>query len=283
MVILSTPIIGEITVLDLIIFATIISVSIVIAKIAGIYLKKHLSDRIKKDEMIKIIRFTQLVIIIIGVFISLPRFKIDFGELLLIGGAAGVVIGFATQRLATNIGSGLVLIFERPVQIGDSVKIGDTVGTVDDIRILSTTIKTHEGIYVRIPNEAVFNSEITNYVANVARRFEYRIGIRYTDDAEHAIKIINALLASHPLVLNNPAPKIYVDELGESSVIISIRVWAPSNEWWSVRTELLLKIKVALEEEGIEIPFPQREIWFAKKQGRGENQIGGDGEAAEEK
>ncbi len=275
MVILSTPVIGDITVFDLLVFALIIGISIIVAKIAGMYLKKSLSDRVRKDEMIKIIRITQAVIILIGIFISLPSFRVDFGELLLIGGAAGIIIGFASQRLATNIGSGLILIFERPIQIGDSVKIGDTAGTVDDIRILSTTIKTYEGIYVRIPNEVVFNSEITNYIANVARRFEYRIGIRYTDNAEHAIGIISALLASHPLVLKNPSPEIYVDELGDNAVIISVRIWAPSHEWWSVRTELLQKIRAALEAEGIGMPFPQREIWFADGNRKETQKIGG--------
>ncbi len=260
--IFSTPVYGTVTVGDLTIFLIIVIASVIIARIVGVSVKKSLTDRIKKDELNKIVRIVQVIIILIGILIGLPSFHIDLGEILLIGGAASVIIGFASQRLVTSIGSGIFLMFERPVTIGDTVKIGETAGTIEDIRILSTTLKTYEGIYVRIPNETVFNSEITNYVANVARRFEYRIGIRKSDDAEKAIRIILGLLDAHPFVLKNPPPSIYVDELGDNAVIIMVRIWAPSREWWSVRTEMLLKIKTALESEGMVIPFPQRTLWI---------------------
>ena len=265
MVILSTPVIGDVTVFNLIVFALIVAASVIIANIVGAYIKKSLSDRIRQDEMTKIIKFTQVAIVLIGIFISLPSFNVNIGELLLIGGTAGIIIGFASQRLVTNIGSGIFLIIERPVKIGDTVKIGETEGNIKDIRILSTTIRTYEGIYIRIPNETVFNSEITNYVTNVARRFEYRIAIRYSDDAGLAIRIITELLAAEPFVLINPPPSLYVDELGDNGVIIMVRIWAPSLEWWSVRTEMLWKIKLALEREGLGFPFPQREVWFARE------------------
>lgn len=259
---LNEVVFGEVTVADLTVFFVIIAASTIIARIIGAYLKKSLTDRVKKDELEKLIRIAQVIIILLGIFIGLPSFKVDFGELLLIGGTAGIVIGFASQRLVTNVGSGLFLIIERPVTIGDSVKIGETAGTIEDIRILSTTLKTYEGIYVRIPNETVFNSEITNYVANVARRFEYKIDIGYSDDAEKAIRVIQELLEAHPFVLKNPAPSIYVDELGDNGFTVVVRIWAPSREWWAVRTEMLLKIKSALEAEGISIPFPQRTLWI---------------------
>jgi small-conductance mechanosensitive channel len=281
MAILSTPVIGNVTVFNLLVFSLIVTASLVIANVAGAYIKKSLSDRIKKEEMAKIIKITQAVIVLGGIFIGLPSFDVNFGELLLIGGTAGIIIGFASQRLVTNVGSGIFLIIERPVKVGDTVKIGNTAGTIEEIRILSTTLKTYEGIFIRIPNETVFNSEITNYVANVARRFEYRISIRYTDDAGQAIRIINSLLSAHPFVLKSPSPSVYVDELGDNGVIIMVRIWAPSREWWSVRTEMLWKIKQALEREGLGIPFPQRVVWIARE----ENVSGGQtrsGEVAEQ-
>lgn len=264
MVFLSTPVIGDVTIQDLIIFALIVTASVIVAKIVGAYIKKSLSDRIQQDEMLKIVKVAQAFIILGGIFISLPQFNVDLGELFLIGGTAGIIIGFASQRLVTNVGSGIFLIIERPVKIGDTVKIGATEGIIEDIRILSTTIKNYEGVYIRIPNETVFNSEITNYVANVARRFEYHISIRYSDDAGQAIRIISELVAAEPFILVNPPPSIYVDELGDNGVILMVRVWAPSLEWWAVRTELLWKIKLALERGGIGFPFPQRTVWFAR-------------------
>lgn len=265
--ILSTTVYGTVTVADLIVFLIIVVASILIARFIGVSIKKSLADRVRKDELDKIVRFIQAVVILFGVLIGLPSFHVDIGELLLIGGAASVIIGFASQHLVTSIGSGIFLLIERPVTIGDTVRIGQTEGTIEDIRILSTTIKTYEGIYVRIPNETVFNSEITNYVANVARRFEYKVGIRYSDDAEKAIRTIRELLDAHPFVLKNPSPSVYVNELGDNAVIIMVRIWAPSREWWSVRTEMLQKIKVAIEKEGIEIPFPQRTVWIQETPG----------------
>lgn len=286
MVTLSTPVIGDVTILALIVFFVIVTASVIIAKIVGAYLKKNLSDRIRQDEMAKIIKVTQAVIILVGIFISLPSFNVNIGELLLIGGTAGIIIGFASQRLVTNVGSGIFLLIERPVKISDTVKIGETEGVIEDIRILSTTIKNFEGVYIRIPNETVFNSEITNYVANIARRFEYRIAIRYSDDAGRAIQVIKDLVAQEPFVLVNPPPSIYVDELGDNGVIIMVRVWSPSVEWWAVRTELLWKIKRTLEQEGFGFPFPQRTVWLGSEnknesgQPGAEKMIGPEGDRA---
>ncbi|MDD5142681.1 mechanosensitive ion channel family protein [Methanoregula sp.] len=262
MVLLSTVVYGNVTVSDLLVFSIIVAVSVIIARIVGVYIKKGLADKVKADELVKIVRLAQAAIILAGIFVSLPSFHVDFGELLLIGGTAGIIIGFASQRLVTNVGSGVFLLFERPVKIGDTVSIGTTTGTIEDIRILSTTLKTFEGIYIRIPNETVFNSEITNYVANQARRFEYRITIRHSDDARKAIRIIEGLLAAHPFVLHNPPPSVFVDELGENGVNIMVRIWAPSREWWSVRIAMLSKIKDTLAQEGFTVPFPQRTVWL---------------------
>ncbi len=165
-------------------------------------------------------------------------------------------------------------MIERPMKLGDSVNIAGTAGVVEEIRIISTTLRTFDGLYVRIPNEKVFTTDITNYVAHVARRIEYVVGIRYSDDAEKAIGIIKRLSEEHPLTLKHPSGDIFVDNLGDNAVNIIVRIWAPSTEWYGVKKELLWKIKTAFEAEGIEIAFPQRTIWFANELTSREN---GDG------
>ncbi len=102
-------------------------------------------------------------------------------------------------------------------------------------------------------------------MANVARRFEYVVGIRYSDDADQALEIIKKIIEEHPLAFKNPTPQVFVDNLGDNSVNIVVRIWAPATEWFGVKTELLWKIKKAIEKEGIEIPFPQRVVWFANE------------------
>ena len=131
---------------------------------------------------------------------------------------------------------------------------------------MSTSIRQYDGLFVRLPNQKVFTANITNFVAHVARRIEYMVGIRYSDDADKAIQIIKDLIHRQPLALVNPEPTVFVDSLGDNSVNLNVRFWAPTSEWWNVKSEMLWKIKTGLEKEGIEIAFPQRVIWFANEQ-----------------
>ncbi|NYT16841.1 MAG: mechanosensitive ion channel family protein [Methanomicrobiales archaeon] len=275
MVGLDTVVFGEVTVLDLIVFAISVVIIVIVARIIAMYLKRALSDRMERVEIDKLVKIVQAVIILFGIWFALPSFDVDIGQLLVVGGTVGLIIAFASQKIVSNLGSGIFLLIERPVKIGDTIRIGDVEGTVNQIRILSTIVKTYEGIYVRIPNEQVFSSDITNFVVNPARRFEYTVSIGYGADAGKAVWVIRTLLDEHPFVLNNPAPSIFVSELGDSGVEITVYIWAPSRVWWAVRTELLQKIKEALEREGIEIPFPQRVITMAgeKKRGTGQGEL----------
>lgn len=265
--ILNTAIYGDITVWDVLIVTATFALAFVIAKVVTINLKKILSDKVKKDVLEIILKIVNWGIVIIAIIAVLPQLNIDLSGLLVAGGFAGLIIGFATQSVVANLVSGLFLMIERPIKIGDQVSIEGVSGFVEDIHIFSTIIRTYDGIYIRIPNEKVFTSNITNYVANVARRFEYTIGIRYADDADRAIEIIKKVIDTHPFALKNPSPTVFVDSLGESSVDISVRIWAPSAVWYDVKMDLLWKIKVELEKNGIEIPFPQRVIWFGDKGG----------------
>jgi small-conductance mechanosensitive channel len=240
-------------------------VAIFIAKAITINLKRTLKEKMSRESLEIISKTVYYGIITMAVISVLPMLGLDLSGLLVAGGILGVAIGFASKSVIGNLVSGIFLVIERPIKIGDQINIGDISGFVEDIHILSTLVRTYDGLYVRIPNEKVFTSNITNYVAHPVRRFEYVVGIRYADDAEKAIRIIREVIEAHPFVLKNPAPQIFVDNLGESSVDIVVRIWAPVQVWYSVKTELLWKIKKALEENGIEIPFPQRVIWFANE------------------
>jgi len=136
------------------------------------------------------------------------------------------------------------------------------MGIIEDIRIMSTRIRTFDGLYIRIPNETVFNNEITNYSVNVVRRFEMVFGIGYGDDVNKALEIINKIIVTNPFALVNPPPMTFVDNLGESTVNVKAQVWAPQSEFFNVKIELIRKCKKALEDGGISLPSPQREIYF---------------------
>ena len=253
---------GSVTIWDLLLSAGILLSAILFSRLIVTYMRRSLKDRISSDHLQLGIKFTYYAVIGLAVLTVLPYLGIKISGLLLAGGFAGIVIGFASQNIVSNLISGLFLMIERPIKIGNAVNIDGNSGTVQDINIMSTIIQTYDGLYVRIPNIKVFTGTLTNYVANIARRFGYVVSIRYQDDAEKAISIIHRIIDENPYILINPKPMIFVDELGDNGVNIVVKIWAPATVWYTVKMELLLKIKNAIEAEGIQIPFPQRVVWI---------------------
>jgi len=263
------PFPGPITILQLLIALGILLSAFVITFLAKRYLRRSLKEKINKDQMqllFKIINYGAFGSAILLVIIQLGLGK-HLSGLVVAGGVVGIVLGFASQNVVSNFISGVFIMIERPIKIGNSVNINGTIGIVEEIRIMSTIVRTFDGLYVRIPNISVFTNTLINYVANAARRVDYVVGIRYSDDADKAIKLIRGFLAEEPLVLANPEPNVFVDHLGDSSVNLFVRYWAPVEEWWDLKMSLLLRIKKLIEANGIEIPFPQRVVWFAEKDG----------------
>ncbi|MEM0302261.1 MAG: mechanosensitive ion channel family protein [Archaeoglobaceae archaeon] len=265
--IMEYPLYENVTVRDVIFAFIVILIAFIIAKFIAISLRRSLADKMRKDQLELLIKFVYAVILLIAIVTVTPILGVSLTGLLVAGGIAGIVIGFASQKVVSNLLSGLFLIAERPIKIGDQIVVGNIAGFVEDMNIMSTIVRTYDGLYVRIPNETLFTSNITNPVANVARRFEYTISIRYTDDANKAIEIIKRLIEEHPFALKNPPPRVFVDSLGENGVNILVRIWAPSTIWLDVKMELLWKIKIELEKNGINIAFPQRVLWFGKELG----------------
>lgn len=240
----------------------ILSITVLVSKIISLYIRRSLKDKVSKDvgeTIIKLFYYGSIIIVSIS---ALHLMGIDLSGLLLAGGITGIILGFASQNIVGNLISGIFLMIEKPIKIGDQVEISGTSGFITDIRIISTLIRTYDGLLVRIPNQQVFTSNITNVVGFPVRRFDFSIGIRYSDDAEHAIELIKELINKEPYALFNPEPSVKVSELGHSSVVLIVRVWAPISEWFELKSNLILKVKKNLEENGIEIPFPQQVVYL---------------------
>ena len=263
-----TKIIGSIEIdkiMPYILAFVMVILSILIAKGVSIGLRKHLKDKFDKDILGLLLKGSYYGIIILAIVLILPVLNINTSGILVAGGVTGIILGFASQSIVSNLMSGLFIMAERPIKIGSQVEIDNVKGFVEDVGLMSTILRNYDGLYIRIPNEKVFTTNIINISANIARRIEYTIGIRYNDDADKAVKIIGSLIEDHPFVLKNPKPDIYVDTLGESSVDIVVKAWAPVTQWYGTKKELLWKIKTNLEKEDIHIPFPQRVVWFANE------------------
>ncbi|AAL80536.1 mechanosensitive ion channel family protein [Pyrococcus furiosus DSM 3638] len=228
--------------------------------------QKYLAIKGGPDAQIKAkIFFYVLVTLAFFLALNIMGLTGRLSTIIAAAGITGIVLGFASQTVVSNFISGIFMYFDKPLKIGDPVEVAGYSGIVHDIRIFSTRIRTWDGLLVRIPNEKLFNSDIKNLMKYPARRVDIVVGIAYKEDAQKAIEVIKRVLDEMPYVLAEPEPMVFVDNLGDSSVNIAVRAWAPTQKWFDVRTQIVQKIKEALDREGIEIPFPQRVNWFAEE------------------
>jgi len=230
---------GNVTLFDLILVIMIFIIAFIIGKIISINLRRALKEKVSKEHQRSIGKVVYIVLIIIAFMAVLPILGVDPSGIVIAAGFLGLVIGLASQSILGNLIAGLFLVVERPMKVGDQVEVEGVTGYVEDVRIMSTVIRTYEGVFVRIPNETIFTNKIANLVAHPARRVEWVVGIRYRDDADRAVKFIKQVILEHQFTLVNPKPEVFVKELADSSVDIMVRVWLPSTEWYPVRQELL--------------------------------------------
>lgn len=263
-----TKLIGDITIGNVIAIAIIIIITIIVARQIGKIVQHKLMIKSEAKEAERFARVIRFIIYIIGFLIICPQLHFDIAGMFVAGGAIAIVAGLAFQDALKNVFFGLFMIIEHPIKVGDVVIINGVEGYVEDISLLSTKIRQYDGLILRVTNTNVYSGNITNCVTNVARRFDYHVDVSYTEDAEKAIKIMKKTLADHPLVLTEPAPQIFVNVLGASGIDIEARIWAPSEFWWTARTELLWKVFSDLRDENIDIPFNQLTLWFGEEEAK---------------
>jgi len=175
-------------------------------------------------------------------------------------GAAGLAVGLALQGSLSNFAAGALLIIFKPMKVGDFVEIGGAKGTVKEIQLLNTLIDTPDNVRAIIPNAKVTGDNIKNYTANGTRRVDLVIGVSYDDDLKKAKEVIEGILAADERVLKEPASTVAVSELADSSVNFVVRPWVKSADYWDLYFDVTQKVKEALDENGISIPYPQRDV-----------------------
>lgn len=175
-------------------------------------------------------------------------------------GAAGLAVGFALQGSLSNFAAGVLLIIFRPFKVGDFVEAGGTSGTVEEIAVFATTMKTGDNKRIIIPNSNITGSNITNYSANPTRRVDMVFGIGYGDDIKMARDVLQGLVDADDRILKDPAPTIAVSELADSSVNFIVRPWVKSGDYWAVLFDMTEAVKLAFDAKGISIPFPQTDV-----------------------
>ncbi|MBT8126259.1 MAG: mechanosensitive ion channel [Gammaproteobacteria bacterium] len=204
------------------------------------------------------------VLLLFVVIASLNQLGVDTTSLIALIGAAGLAIGLALQGSLQNLASGVMLIVFRPFTDGDFVEAGGTMGVVEQIGIFTTMMRTGDNKEVIVPNGQIFGGIITNYSKRDTRRVDMVFGIGYGDDIRKAKDIIAGIVAADERILKDPAPLIAVGELADSSVNFNVRPWVKSGDYWGVYFDLNEKIKLAFDENGISIPFPQMDVYLQK-------------------
>lgn len=209
-----------------------------------------------------ILRRTVSYAIFMLFFISAMReLGFNFGVLLGAAGIVSVAIGFASQTSVSNIISGLFLVAERAIEVGDIAKIGDVTGEVLSIDILSTKLRTFDNLLVRIPNETVVKAQITNLNRFPIRRIDLQIGVAYKEDLEKMQNVLFELADKNTLILEEPAPLLISQGFGDSSINYQFSVWGQTKNYLDIRNQLQQDVKEAFEENDIEIPFPHLSIY----------------------
>jgi small-conductance mechanosensitive channel len=208
-------------------------------------------------------RITGYLIFVVGMMVGLQSIGVDLSSLVVLGGALGVGVGFGLQNIVSNFVSGLILLVERPIQLGDRVEVGGTNGDVVRIAARSTWVRTNDNVVIIIPNSEFISNRVTNWTANDRQvRFPVPLGVSYNADPAEVREVLLQVALSHPDVMKDPSPEVRFVDFGDSSLDFELRVWTITQVQspQKLTSDLYFMIFKAFGERGIEIPFPQRDL-----------------------
>lgn len=209
----------------------------------------------------------KVLVLVVVVLAVLDRFGVETTSLIAVIGALGLAIGLAWQGVLADFAAGIMILVMRPFKVGDAVDISGTSGVVEDVGLVMTKLNTFDNVAVFIPNSNIWGNNIKNMAINENRRVDMVIGFGYDDDIDHAIQTISQVLAEDERILDDPAPKIAVSELGGSSVDVIVRPWTKKHNYWDLKFDLTKRIKERFDEEGINFPYPSHDIYFHNESG----------------
>jgi len=238
----------------------------ILAGIAGFLMKKtFLHSKVfskKLSVLIQefLIKMVRRVVLLIGFIIALSALGFQLGPIMAVIGAAGFIVAFALQDSLGNLANGIMILLNRPFDVGDIVEVAGSSGKVHSMNLVSTTIKSFDNKIIIVPNNSVWGSVITNSTAAKIRRVDMVFGIGYSDNIEKAQKILEEILSKHDLVLKSPEYVVRVHELADSSVNFICRPWTNVSDYWTVYWDVTRSVKERFDKDGVSIPFPQRDI-----------------------
>ncbi len=249
---------------DLLVFALVVWFTFILSSAVRVLLEEDIFSRVHLPRGVPgaLSSVVHYLILLIGFFLGLAALGLDFTRITIIAGALGVGVGFGLQNIVNNFVSGLILLFERPIQIGDAVQLGTLTGEVKRIGIRSSTLRTWDGAEVIVPNASLVSDQVTNWtLSDRMRRFDLEVGVAYGTDPQRVVALLAEVARGTPGVLHEPPPVALFLGFGDSALNFQLRAWtAHFEEWMKTRSDLGLAVHDALEKAGITVPFPQREV-----------------------
>ena len=242
----------------------------IVGRMVARMIQKGIRRMMRAQEMDKILEtfvsnlayWTMMIFVIIA---AINQVGIQTTSLIAVMGAAGLAIGLALQGSLSNFAAGVLIVIFRPYRVGDWVEAAGISGSVEQVQILTTILKTGDNKQIIVPNSQIMDSIITNYSANDTRRVDLTIGVSYDDDLDKVRATIQALVDADERILKDPACTIAVAALADSSVNFTVRPWVKTADYWGVMFDLTEAIKKRFDEEGISFPFPQQDVHLYNK------------------
>jgi len=225
-------------------------------------MQKQAVDKTLEKFICNLVSMTLLVVVIIA---AIGAMGIQTTSFIAIFGAAGLAVGLALQGSLSNFASGVLIILFRPYRVGDYIEAAGIAGSVEQVLILTTILKTGDNKQIIVPNSQIMNSIITNYSTNDTRRVDLTVGVSYADDLDKVRKTLEDLIANEGRIFDEPATLIAVSELADNSVNFIVRAWVKSTDYSSVKFDLTEAIKKRFDQEGISFPFPQLDVHLYKQ------------------
>ena len=218
-------------------------------------------DKILESFVSNLAYWAMMMFVIIA---TINQIGVQTTSLIAIMGAAGLAIGLSMQGSLANFAAGVLIVMFRPYRVGDYVEAAGISGTVVQVQILTTVLKTGDNKQIVVPNGQIMSSIITNYSANDTRRVELIVGVSYDDDIDKVRGTLQDLIDADERIFKDPAPLIAVSELADSSVNFTVRIWVNSSDYSAVKFGLTEAIKKRFDKEGISFPYPQRDVHLIK-------------------
>lgn len=254
---------AEISIQDIAAFVAVFFIAVIFSRMLRFVLAEEILPRIRVPRGVPgaVDVLARYGVLLLGFFIALAAADVDLSKVTLLVSALGVGIGFGLQNVVNNFVSGLILVFEHPVQVGDFVEVGTTFGEVRKIGFRASVMRTPDGADVIIPNSELVGARFVNWsLSDWLRRISIPVSVAYGTDPDRVIEILTGIARKHPAVLANPAPFAVFDRFGDSALQFTLFCWSFIDKFFLARSELTVAVNNAFKEAGIEIPFPQQDV-----------------------